>query len=152
VIQWQKSSFSGGGDGNECVELTQSHDALLLRESDDPGRILRVAASSLAAVVQWQKSTFSSGSDGSSCVELAHTDALLLLRESDAPARILPLTPPPSPPSSTTCASHTPTSTEETTSGFMGKHSSHPCFLQASYLPSGHDGKRNSERVAGTIA
>ena len=93
MIQWQKSSFSGGGDGNECVEVACGDAALLLRESDDPGRTLGVAPSSLAAVVQWQKSSFSGGADGNSCVELARTGAALLLRESDTPARLLHLTP-----------------------------------------------------------
>jgi hypothetical protein len=93
VTEWQKSSFSGGADGNSCVELACGDTSLLLRESDDPGRILRVATSSLAAVVQWQKSSSSSGSDGSSCIELAHGKATLLLRESDDPDRILMVSP-----------------------------------------------------------
>ena len=42
MIQWQKSSFSGGAAGNECVELAHSKGELLLRESDDPTRILRL--------------------------------------------------------------------------------------------------------------
>ncbi|MGX1910754.1 DUF397 domain-containing protein [Streptomyces phaeochromogenes] len=33
---WQKSSFSGGGDGNACVELASTRDAVHLRESDAP--------------------------------------------------------------------------------------------------------------------
>ncbi|MEV0218428.1 DUF397 domain-containing protein [Streptomyces sp. NPDC050704] len=34
---WQKSSFSGGGDGNACVELAATHPATIhLRESDTP--------------------------------------------------------------------------------------------------------------------
>ncbi|MDQ1027861.1 hypothetical protein QF035_005443 [Streptomyces umbrinus] len=33
---WQKSSFSGGGDGNACVELASTRDAVHLRESDTP--------------------------------------------------------------------------------------------------------------------
>ncbi|MFJ5305319.1 DUF397 domain-containing protein [Streptomyces sp. NPDC088350] len=93
MIQWQKSSFSGGAAGNECVELAQSHGALLFRESDDPARVLHVAPSSLAAVVQWQKSSFSNGNDGANCIELAHAQTKLLFRESDTPTRILPLTP-----------------------------------------------------------
>ncbi|WP_323183668.1 DUF397 domain-containing protein [Streptomyces prunicolor] len=93
MIQWQKSSFSGGGDGNECVELAQSHDSLFLRESDDPDRALHVAPSSLVGVVQWQKSSFSSGSDGANCVEVAASGGELLLRESDDPIRTLLLTP-----------------------------------------------------------
>ncbi|MEU9955730.1 DUF397 domain-containing protein [Streptomyces sp. NPDC050982] len=33
---WQKSSFSGGGDGNACVELASAPHTIHLRESDDP--------------------------------------------------------------------------------------------------------------------
>jgi hypothetical protein len=49
VTQWQKSSFSGPGDGNECVELACVEGTLLLRESDDPDRILSVSRQGLAA-------------------------------------------------------------------------------------------------------
>ncbi|MFF4539151.1 DUF397 domain-containing protein [Streptomyces aureus] len=37
---WQKSSFSGGGEGNACVELASTAAALHLRESDDPAVVL----------------------------------------------------------------------------------------------------------------
>jgi hypothetical protein len=93
VIQWQKATFSSGSDGANCVEVAASEGGVLLRESDDPGQILRVAPSSLAAVVQWQKSSYSGGTAGNECVELAHADATLLLRESDAPDRILMVSP-----------------------------------------------------------
>ncbi|MEU5342033.1 MULTISPECIES: DUF397 domain-containing protein [unclassified Streptomyces] len=33
---WQKSSFSGGGDGNNCVELASIPGTIHLRESDEP--------------------------------------------------------------------------------------------------------------------
>lgn len=52
MIQWQKSSFSGGGDGNECIELPPGENSLLLRESDDPTRILPVTPSGLAALLR----------------------------------------------------------------------------------------------------
>ncbi|MEU5342026.1 MULTISPECIES: DUF397 domain-containing protein [unclassified Streptomyces] len=51
MIQWQKSSFSGGGDGNECVELAPGESSLLLRESDEPARILPVSPTGLAALL-----------------------------------------------------------------------------------------------------
>jgi len=51
VSQWQKSSFSGPGDGNECVEVACSEASLLLRESDEPPRILTVGTSALAALL-----------------------------------------------------------------------------------------------------
>ncbi|WP_405948511.1 DUF397 domain-containing protein [Streptomyces prunicolor] len=62
---WQKSSFSGGADGNNCVELAST----------------------------WQKSTFSGGGDGNACLELATTPAAFHLRESDTPATLLTTTP-----------------------------------------------------------
>ncbi|MER6090088.1 DUF397 domain-containing protein [Streptomyces bluensis] len=52
MTQWQKSSFSGGGDGDECVELAHTDATLLLRESDAPTRILPVPATALAALLR----------------------------------------------------------------------------------------------------
>jgi len=51
VIQWQKSSYSGGGDGDECVEVALQKDTVLLRESDDPERIVSVTRQGLAALL-----------------------------------------------------------------------------------------------------
>ncbi|WP_411149652.1 DUF397 domain-containing protein [Streptomyces sp. A30] len=51
MIQWQKSTYSGGADGNECVELACTNDSLLLRESDDPERILQVTQDCLASLL-----------------------------------------------------------------------------------------------------
>lgn len=50
--QWQKSSFSGGADGNECVELSAVRNAILLREGDDPTRILAVTRHGAAALLR----------------------------------------------------------------------------------------------------
>jgi hypothetical protein len=46
---WQKSSFSSGGSGDDCVELAASplSPRMYLRESDDPAAVL---ATDLAAV------------------------------------------------------------------------------------------------------
>ena len=55
MIQWQKSSFSGGGDGDECVELAHGDATLLLRESEDPDRILPVTRDGLAALLRLVK-------------------------------------------------------------------------------------------------
>ncbi|MDC0770458.1 DUF397 domain-containing protein [Streptomyces sp. HD] len=52
MIQWQKSSFSSGSDGASCVEVAHGETSLLLRESDDPTRILTVAPTALAALLQ----------------------------------------------------------------------------------------------------
>ncbi|WP_051801292.1 DUF397 domain-containing protein [Streptomyces sp. NRRL F-525] len=62
-IRWQKSSFSGSGDGNACVEIG------------------------------WQKSSFSGGGDGDDCVEVAALPGVIHLRESDNPARSLSTNP-----------------------------------------------------------
>jgi hypothetical protein len=44
ALRWQKSTFSGGGEGNTCVELAAISPHLLgLRESDAPGAILTIA-------------------------------------------------------------------------------------------------------------
>lgn len=49
---WQKSSFSGNGVGNECLEIgTPPTDGMLrLRESDDPGMVLRAKPPALSAL------------------------------------------------------------------------------------------------------
>ncbi|WP_406457769.1 DUF397 domain-containing protein [Streptomyces sp. NBC_01622] len=52
MIQWQKSTYSGGAAGNECVELAYSERELLLRESDDPARILPVTRTGLAGLLR----------------------------------------------------------------------------------------------------
>ncbi|WOX11081.1 DUF397 domain-containing protein [Streptomyces sp. N50] len=52
MIQWQKSTFSSGSDGANCVEVAASEGELLLRESDDPTRILSVTSTSLAGLLR----------------------------------------------------------------------------------------------------
>ncbi|MFD2689722.1 DUF397 domain-containing protein [Streptomyces phyllanthi] len=47
-----RRSFSGGGDGDECVELTHTDTTLLLRESDTPTRVLPVTPHALAALLR----------------------------------------------------------------------------------------------------
>ncbi|MFD5259245.1 DUF397 domain-containing protein [Streptomyces bobili] len=37
---WQKSSYSGEGDGNDCLELASTPTTLHLRESDAPATII----------------------------------------------------------------------------------------------------------------
>lgn len=46
-MTWQKSSFSGGGDGNSCVELAATAGLIRLRESDDPGTELAITPAQL---------------------------------------------------------------------------------------------------------
>jgi hypothetical protein len=47
-LTWQKSSFSGGGEGN-CVELAATPpDRIHLRESDHPHKVASAAPHALA--------------------------------------------------------------------------------------------------------
>ncbi|MEH0576257.1 MULTISPECIES: DUF397 domain-containing protein [Streptomyces] len=52
---WQKSSFSGGGDGNNCLELASPpatpHLHLHLRESDTPATILTTTPTTVAHLI-----------------------------------------------------------------------------------------------------
>ncbi|MFE7069611.1 DUF397 domain-containing protein [Streptomyces sp. NPDC057620] len=48
---WQKSSFSGGADGNNCVELSTTHHTIHLRESDDVSTELVTTPTSLARLL-----------------------------------------------------------------------------------------------------
>jgi len=50
--QWQKSSFSGGGEGNDCVELAATHTTIHLRESDTPATALTTTPTPLAQLLQ----------------------------------------------------------------------------------------------------
>ncbi|MFI5884765.1 DUF397 domain-containing protein [Streptomyces sp. NPDC051554] len=52
MIQWQKSTYSGGAAGNECIELAHREAELLLRESDAPTRILPVTSTGLAGLLR----------------------------------------------------------------------------------------------------
>ncbi|MFF3730050.1 DUF397 domain-containing protein [Streptomyces sp. NPDC002476] len=54
-MRWQKSSFSGGGDGNDCVELAIDGDQMRLRESDDPRTELVVTSLELAQLLRGVK-------------------------------------------------------------------------------------------------
>jgi len=50
-VNWQKSSFSGGGDGNACLELAATTTAFHLRESDAPTTHLTTTPTALAALL-----------------------------------------------------------------------------------------------------
>ncbi|MFH9859771.1 DUF397 domain-containing protein [Streptomyces sp. NPDC017202] len=49
---WQKSTFSGGGEGNDCVELAASRGAIHLRESDTPATALTTDTVALAHLLE----------------------------------------------------------------------------------------------------
>ncbi|MFF9347910.1 DUF397 domain-containing protein [Streptomyces sp. NPDC014734] len=47
---WQKSSFSGGGE--QCVEVARHAEGILLRESDEPRVITRTSRELFATFVR----------------------------------------------------------------------------------------------------
>jgi hypothetical protein len=47
-LKWQKSSFSGGGEGNDCLELASTATTCHLRESDTPATALTVTPTVLS--------------------------------------------------------------------------------------------------------
>ncbi|MFI6937029.1 DUF397 domain-containing protein [Streptomyces sp. NPDC050287] len=55
AVQWQKSSFSEGGDGNTCVELAAAPTTLHLRESDTPDTELITTTAPLANLIRGVK-------------------------------------------------------------------------------------------------
>lgn len=52
---WQKSSFSGNGPGNDCVEVAAGDDLIRLRESDDPHTVLAPTARAFGALLRHVK-------------------------------------------------------------------------------------------------
>ncbi|MFC5954189.1 DUF397 domain-containing protein [Streptomyces pratens] len=56
--RWRKSSFSGGGDGNTCVEIAPLHTRVAIRDSKDPLQgTVTVPVDSFTALVQSLKTT-----------------------------------------------------------------------------------------------
>ncbi|QYX78545.1 DUF397 domain-containing protein [Streptomyces akebiae] len=49
---WRKSSFSSGGDAANCLEIAAHREALHLRESEEPGRVVRSTPAGLAALIR----------------------------------------------------------------------------------------------------
>ncbi|MCF4138735.1 DUF397 domain-containing protein [Streptomyces sp. Tue 6430] len=52
ALHWQKSTFSGGGEGDTCVELAASRGAVHLRESDTPAVTLTTSPGALAHLLE----------------------------------------------------------------------------------------------------
>ncbi|MEU7244391.1 DUF397 domain-containing protein [Streptomyces sparsogenes] len=52
---WRKSSFSGTGPDNNCVELAPADGAIHLRESEDPATVIRTTPRPLAAFIRAAK-------------------------------------------------------------------------------------------------
>jgi hypothetical protein len=50
--EWKKSSFSGGGEGNDCVEIASLHTRVAIRDSKDPAQgTLSFPAGTFAAFI-----------------------------------------------------------------------------------------------------
>ncbi|MGC3001183.1 DUF397 domain-containing protein [Streptomyces sp. G35A] len=50
--RWRKSSYSGSGDGNACVEVATRHPRIAIRDSKHPSRTpLSVSAPAFAVFV-----------------------------------------------------------------------------------------------------
>ncbi|MGW5862063.1 DUF397 domain-containing protein [Streptomyces sp. NPDC055239] len=56
ALAWQKSSYSGDEDAPNCVELTATPGAILLRESEAPSTELSASPKQLAALIRSVKS------------------------------------------------------------------------------------------------
>ncbi|MGX9888828.1 DUF397 domain-containing protein [Streptomyces sp. NPDC002276] len=52
ALNWQKSSFSGGGEGNDCVELAATPTTIHLRESDTPTTVLTTTPTPVSHLLQ----------------------------------------------------------------------------------------------------
>ncbi|MFF3874568.1 DUF397 domain-containing protein [Streptomyces sp. NPDC001978] len=58
AIRWQKSSHSGGGDGNTCVEVADLGTRIAIRDSKAPaGATLTFPANAFASFVEALKAT-----------------------------------------------------------------------------------------------
>ncbi|MFE7034856.1 DUF397 domain-containing protein [Streptomyces sp. NPDC057621] len=52
ALRWQKSTYSGGGEGNTCVEIAVSPGTVHLRESDSPTTELCTSMGPLAHLIR----------------------------------------------------------------------------------------------------
>ncbi|WP_149825810.1 DUF397 domain-containing protein [Streptomyces tailanensis] len=52
VFVWQKSSFSEGDDAPNCLEIATTPETPLLRESEEPGKVIATTVTGLAALIR----------------------------------------------------------------------------------------------------
>lgn len=107
---WRKSSYSGGDDGNNCVEIANRDTCIAVRDSKTPARAtLTFPTRAFTTFVEalkdtldnWRKSSYSGPDDGNECVAIANSPTHVAVRDSKTPARTpSPSRPEPSPPSS----------------------------------------------------
>lgn len=58
TLRWQKSSFSGGDDDTNCLEIATAPTTLHLRESDEPATLLSPTPDALNALLTALKGQF----------------------------------------------------------------------------------------------
>ncbi|MFG2930253.1 DUF397 domain-containing protein [Streptomyces achromogenes] len=64
-VRWRKSSYSGGGDGNTCVEVAHTHPHISIRDSKAPTRAtLTFPATAFASFIEALKAGSPAGPDG----------------------------------------------------------------------------------------
>ncbi|MBT2211250.1 DUF397 domain-containing protein [Actinomadura sp. NEAU-AAG7] len=68
-MKWRKSSYTGGGNDDACVELARLDEPVKIRDHKD----------------EWRKSSFSGGMNDDACVEAARLDGLIGVRDSKDP-------------------------------------------------------------------
>ncbi|MEU5186164.1 DUF397 domain-containing protein [Streptomyces klenkii] len=52
---WQKSTYSGNGEGNDCMEVAATGEVIVLRESDVPRTVVRTTPPALGALIRTLK-------------------------------------------------------------------------------------------------
>ncbi|MER6382766.1 DUF397 domain-containing protein [Streptomyces sp. NPDC001118] len=58
AVRWQKSSYSGGGDGNTCVEIADLDTHIAIRDSKAPTRAtLTIPTEAFTPLIQALKGT-----------------------------------------------------------------------------------------------
>jgi len=87
---WRKSSYSGPGDGNSCVEIADHRTRVAIRDSKDPAygtlTFPMGAFTPFVEALKWRKSSYSGGGQGDACVEIADRHTRIAIRDSKAPA------------------------------------------------------------------
>ncbi|MFI6879279.1 DUF397 domain-containing protein [Streptomyces sp. NPDC050400] len=95
TVPWQKSSFSGGGEGNDCVELAPAPgNGIRLRESDTPTVELATTHTPLAHLIHTLKGHPATGTAPSPRLDVtfAPDGDLVHLRETSAPDTVVTTT------------------------------------------------------------
>lgn len=51
MVTWQKASFSGNGEGSDCIEIATVEGTIRLRESDSPENVITTSPAKLRAFI-----------------------------------------------------------------------------------------------------